>query len=295
MPQRTVTTVDGRRLVLTNLDKVLWPATGTTKAEALHYYARIAPVMLPHVRHRAASFLRFPDGVDGERFYTKQPPQGVPSWVPTVEVPASEGPRRHVSVDDLPSLMAMANLAALEIHVPQWCDGDPDTHDRLVVDLDPGPGVGMVECCRVALLLREELAEEGIEVWAKTSGAKGLHLYAPLDAWPAAPAVDRARDLARRLEAAHPDLVVHRMAKALRPGKVFVDWSQNASAKTTAAPYTLRARPEPAVSAPVGWDEVASCTRPEQLVFTPEQVVARAERHGDLLAGLLDPERAVAR
>lgn len=292
MPERTVTTVDGRRLVLSNLDKVLWPRTGTTKAEALHYYARIAPVMLPHLRRRPASFLRFPDGVDGERFYIKQPPPGLPQWVPTVPVPSGAGARRHVSVDDLPSLMAMANLAALELHVPQWRDSTPEVHDRLVIDLDPGPGMDLVACCRVALLVRAALAEDGLVCWAKTSGAKGLHLYAPLADVPAARVTDYARALARRLEAGHGDLVVHRMAKALRPGKVFVDWSQNASAKTTAAPYTLRARGTPAVSAPVTWEEVASCTDPEQLAFDPDQVVARAERDGDVLDGLLDPALA---
>ncbi|GGO95922.1 non-homologous end-joining DNA ligase [Wenjunlia tyrosinilytica] len=292
MPERTATTVEGRSLVLSNLDKVLWPATGTTKAEALHYYARIAPAMLPHLRERPASFVRFPDGVEAERFYTKNPPPGLPEWVATVRVNGKDGVRSHVVVNDLPSLMALANLAALEMHVPQWRDSRPDSHDRLVIDLDPGPGVGLVECCHVALLLREAMEEEGLSVWAKTSGAKGLHLYAPLTGLPEARVSGYAKSLARRFEDSHPDLVVHRMAKALRPGKVFVDWSQNATAKTTAAPYTLRARPVPAVSTPVSWEEIAECASPEDLAFTPEQVVERVAEHGDLLEGLLDPAAA---
>lgn len=288
MPQRTVTTVEGRRLVLSHLDKVLWPATGTTKAEALHYYARIAPVMLPHLRGRPASFLRFPDGVEAERFYIKNLPPGLPGWVPTARVPSSgeEGARDQVAVDDLPSLIAMANLGALEIHVPQWTRAGPHAHDRLVVDLDPGPGTGLCECCRVALLVRDALEADGLSAWAKTSGAKGLHLYTRLPGWTGRRAAEYAKAIARRLEAAHPDLVVHRMAKALRPGRVFVDWSQNSTAKTTAAPYTLRALATPSVSAPVTWEEVASCRDPRELAFTPDQVVARAEEHGDLLAGL---------
>jgi bifunctional non-homologous end joining protein LigD len=294
MPERTPTTVEGRSLVLSHLDKVLWPATGMTKAEALHYYAQVAPAMLPHLRGRAATFVRFPDGVEAERFYTKNPPPGTPDWVATVAVDGRDGRRTHVVVNDLASLMALANLAALEMHVPQWRDGRPEVHDRLVVDLDPGPGAGLVECCHVACLVRDAMAEDGLKVWAKTSGAKGLHLYVPLTAAPAERVTGYARDLARRLEEAHPALVVHRMAKALRPGKVFVDWSQNASAKTTAAPYTLRARPVPAVSTPVGWEEIEACTTARDLAFTPDEVVDRVTATGDLMEGLADPARAFA-
>lgn len=289
MPERTTTTVGGRRLVLSHLEKVLWPATGTTKAEALHYYAEVAPAMLPHLRGRPASFLRFPDGVEAERFYIKNLPPGLPGWVPTVEVAGAEGPRLHVAVDDLPSLMAMANLGALEIHVPQWTRAGADVHDRLVVDLDPGPGAGIVECCRVALLVREALAEDGLESWAKTSGAKGLHLYTRLPGRTGREASGYAKAVARRLEDGHPRLVVHRMAKALRPGRVFVDWSQNATAKTTAAPYTLRARERPTVSTPLAWGEIESCRDPRDLEFTPGQVLARVREHGDLMSGLHEP------
>lgn len=286
MPERTTTTVEGRRLVLSHLDKVLWPATGTTKAEALHYYAEIAPAMLPHLRGRPASFLRFPDGVGADRFYIKNLPPGLPDWVPTVEVPSSEGPRRQVAVDDLPSLMAMANLGALEIHVPQWTRAGADAHDRLVVDLDPGPGIGVVDCCRVALLVREALAADGLDTWAKTSGSKGLHLYARLPGATGREASGYAKGIAQRLENDHPQLITHRMTKSLRPGRVFVDWSQNATAKTTAAPYTLRARDRPTVSTPLTWDEVESCHSPGDVDFTPEDVLSRAAEHGDLMAGL---------
>lgn len=293
MPDRIATTVDGRRLALSNLEKVLWPATGFTKGEALHYYARVAPALLPHVRRRPASFVRFPDGVEGELFHIKHPPPGLPEWAPTTVVHGKEGSRRQVVVDDVPTLMALANLAALEIHVPQWtADGGRDAHDRLVVDLDPGPGIGLPECCRVALLVREALARDGLECWVKTSGSKGLHLYAPLLPAPGRRVSDYAKAMAQRLEADRPDLVLHRMARHLRPGKVFVDWSQNASAKTTAAPYTLRAGRTPTVSAPVEWDEVARCTRPEQLTFTPAEVLARLERGDDPFASLPDPARA---
>ncbi|MFJ6215940.1 non-homologous end-joining DNA ligase [Streptomyces sp. NPDC092296] len=293
MPDRIATTVEGRRLALGNLGKVLWPATGFTKGEALHYYAQVAPVLLPHLRRRPASFVRFPDGVDGERFYIKHPPPGLPPWAPTAEVSGKEGPRRQVVVDDTATLMALANLGALEIHVPQWtADGGRGAHDLLVVDLDPGPGAGLPDCCRVACLVRSALAADGLECWVKTSGSKGLHLYAPIVPVPERRVSGYARSMARRLEADHPELVLHRMAKQLRPGKVFVDWSQNASAKTTAAPYTLRARPAPTVSTPVSWAEVEGCGGAEQLSFTPEQVLARVARDGDLFAPLTDRGRA---
>jgi bifunctional non-homologous end joining protein LigD len=293
MPDRITTTVDGRRLALSNLGKVLWPADGFTKGEALHYYARIAPVVLPHLRRRPASFLRFPDGVQGELFYTKNPPPGLPEWAPTTEVTGKDGPRCQVTVDDLPTLMAVANLAALEIHVPQWtADSGPDAHDRLVVDLDPGPGVGLAECCRVALLVRDALAGDGLDCWVKTSGSKGLHLYVPLKPTTERRVSGYALALAQRLETDHPDLVLHRMAKRLRPGKVFVDWSQNASAKTTAAPYTLRARRVLAASAPLTWEEVAGCGRAGQLAFTPAEVLDRVAARGDPFAALTDPVEA---
>jgi bifunctional non-homologous end joining protein LigD len=289
---KTHTLVEGRQLALTHLDKVLWPETGFTKRQALHYYARVAPAMLPHVAGRPASFVRFPEGVDGPRFYTKNPPPGTPEWVHTVRVPGREGPKPHVAVDDLPTLMIMANLGALEIHVPQWRGDTPDAHDRLVIDLDPGPGMSVLDCARVALLIRGALADDGLTARPKTSGSKGLHLYVPLVPTPAAEVVDYARSLAVRLTARHPDLIVHSMAKALRPGRVLVDWSQNATAKTTAAPYTLRAGPRPTVSAPVSWERIEAARRPPDLTYPPERVLADLDRHGDPLAVLTDPAAA---
>lgn len=293
MPAGVETTVDGRRLTLTHLDKPLWP-NGWTKGEALHYYAQVAPMMLPHVRRRAVSFLRMPDGVDGQTFYVKNPPNGTPPWVARAEAPGREGAKEHITLDDLASLIALANLGCLEVHVPQWSAPDADVHDRLVVDLDPGPGATIVDCARVALAARAVLARDGLTGAVKTSGSKGLHLYASLDRAPAERAVAYAKSLARALSAALPAQVTATMAKAERPGKVFVDWSQNTTAKTTVAAYSLRARPVPAVSTPLGWDEVEACTRPEQLSFTPAQVLDRVDRYGDLLADLLDPALAAA-
>ncbi|MFI6584381.1 non-homologous end-joining DNA ligase [Embleya sp. NPDC050493] len=287
MPDRIATTVEGRSLTLTHLDKVWWPQTGYTKGQALDYYARLAPVLLPHVAGRPATFIRYPHGVDGGgRFYNKNVPAGAPDWVRTIEVIGRDENRRHVDVDSLPTLMWVANLSAIELHVPQW-GADPDGHDRLVLDLDPGPGAGLPECRRVALLARDLLAADGLTCVVKTSGSKGLHLYAALEPTPEAAVGAYAKALAVRLEREHPELVVHRMAKNLRTNHVFVDWSQNASAKTTAAPYTLRAQPEPTVSTPVSWAEIESDA---DLVFGPAQVLERVERDGDGFAPLLAAE-----
>ncbi|MET9438725.1 non-homologous end-joining DNA ligase [Streptomyces sp. NPDC006551] len=287
-----ITEVEGRRLALSNLDKVLHPLTGTTKGELLHYYATVADALLPHLRDRPVSFLRYPDGPDGQLFFTKNPPPGTPAWVNTTPVPRSEDPgARQVVVQDLPSLMWAANLV-VEFHTPQWRTDTPAVADRIVFDLDPGPPATVVECCRVALWLREQLAADGLETFAKTSGAKGLHLLVPLEPTPSEQVSAYAKQLAVRAEADHPALVVHRMARALRPGKVFVDHSQNAAAKTTATPYTLRARPRPTVSAPVTWEEVEGCEDPGQLVLLMDDIAPRLERYGELLEPLFDPDRA---
>ncbi|MET8245756.1 non-homologous end-joining DNA ligase [Streptomyces sp. NPDC005202] len=286
-----ITEVEGRRLTLSNLEKVLYPATGFTKGEMLHYYATIADALLPHLRDRPLSFLRYPDGPDGQVFFVKNVPPGTPEWVTTAEVPRSEGPARMVLVQDLPSLMWAANLVT-EFHTPQWVIGAPGEADRLVFDLDPGPPTTVVECCRVAVWLRERLAADGIEAYAKTSGSKGLHLLAEVRAASSERTTEYAKGLAVEAERAMPRLVLHRMTRSLRPGKVFVDWSQNAARKTTAAPYTLRARAEPMVSAPVTWEEVEECRVPERLEFMASDIVPRLQDYGDLLAPLLDVERA---
>ena len=286
-----ITEVAGRRLALSNLEKVLYPATGFTKGEVLHYYATTADALLPHLRDRPLSFLRYPDGPDGQVFFAKNVPPGTPDWVTTAEVPRSEGPARMVVVQDLASLMWAANLVT-EFHTPQWVVGEPAEADRIVFDLDPGPPASVVECCEVALWLRERLAADGVAAYAKTSGSKGLHLLAAVRGSSSDEVSEYAKGLAVEAEKAMPRLVLHRMTRSLRPGKVFVDWSQNAARKTTATPYTLRARPEPWVSAPVTWAEVEACRYPAQLSFTAPDLAPRIQDYGDLLAPLLDPDRA---
>ncbi|MFJ6695508.1 non-homologous end-joining DNA ligase [Streptomyces sp. NPDC091272] len=284
-----MTEVEGRKLALSNLEKVLYPATGTTKGELLHYVATTAGALLPHVHDRPMSFLRFPDGPQGETFFAKNPPPGRPAWVKTVEVSRSEGvAARQVLVADLPSLMWAANLV-VEFHVPQWRAESPGVADRMVFDLDPGEPATAAECCEVALWLRDRLAADGLGAWVKTSGSKGLHVLVPVEPTPSDRVSAYAKAIAVEAEAKLPELVVHRMARALRKGRVFVDFSQNSAAKTTAAPYTVRARSEPTVSTPLTWEEVGTGkTDAGSLVFRLDDVTRRLERHGDLLAPLLD-------
>jgi bifunctional non-homologous end joining protein LigD len=293
--ERSTVEVDGRRLSLSNLDKVLFP-DGFTKGEVVDYYVRVAPVLLPHVTARPMSFQRFPDGTASKGFFAKNAPRGTPDWVRTVELPApgSSMDREtldYVVVDDLPTLVWAANLAALELHVPQWTVGPRGgvrDCDRLVLDLDPGAPATAVECAEVALLLRDLVAEDGLTPVVKSSGSKGLQVYATVEPVSDRRTSDYARDLARRLEKSHPTLVVSQMRKDLRGGKVFVDWSQNNAAKTTVAPYALRARPEPWVSTPLSWDEVAAVRRPEDVRFRAEETLERVETLGDLFAPLLE-------
>ncbi len=286
--------VDGRRLSLSNLDKVLFP-DGFTKGEVVDYYVRVAPVLLPHVTGRPMSFQRFPDGTDSKGFFAKNAPRGTPDWVRTVELPApgSSMDREtldYVVVDDLPTLVWAANLAALELHVPQWSVGPRGgvrEPDRLVLDLDPGAPATAVECAEVALLLRDLVTADGLTPVVKSSGSKGLQVYAAVEPVSDRRTSDYARHLAQTLEKSHPKLVVSQMRKDLRGGKVFVDWSQNNAAKTTVAPYALRARPEPWVSTPLTWDEVAAVRRPEDVQFRAEQTLERVDDHGDLFEALL--------
>ena len=293
---RVAVEVAGRRLSLSNLDKVLYPADGFTKGEVIDYYSRIAPVLLPHVAGRPATRTRWPDGVTGPSFFEKNAPSHTPEWVRTVTLPSPGSSRdrdtiSYILVQDLPTLVWLANLAALELHVPQWTVGPRGAvreADRLVLDLDPGAPAGLRECARVALLLRDRLSADGLDAVVKTSGSKGLQLYAAVRPVPAARTHDYARALAQELEAAHPKLVVHRMEKAVRRGRVLIDWSQNAAAKTTVAPYSLRARERPTVSAPVTWDEVADAADGRPLVLTAPDVLDRVARDGDLFASLLD-------
>lgn len=289
---RIAVDVQGRQLTLTNLDKVLYPASGFTKAQVVDYYTRVAPVLLPHLADRALTRKRYPDGVEGQVFFEKNAPRGTPDWVRTVRLPSPGSTKSretidYVVVDGLAALVWTANLASLELHTHQWRVGS-DSPDQLVFDLDPGEPATVVECCQVARLLRPLLAADGLTPLAKTSGSKGLQLYARAETFGSAEETSAyAKALAQRLEAEYPELVVHRMTKSLRTGKVLVDWSQNSAAKTTVSVYSLRARPRPTVSTPVTWAEVDACRRPQDLVFGSEDVLARVAEHGDLFAPLL--------
>jgi bifunctional non-homologous end joining protein LigD len=295
--QKLAVEVEGRTLTLTNLDKVLYPGTGFTKGQVIDYYRRIAPVLLPHIAGRPLTLKRYPDGVDHAYFYEKNAPRHRPPWVPTKRIPSPGSTKTRETVEyvvagDLPTLIWAANLADLEIHTPMWRLPHIAEPDLLVFDLDPGAPANLADCCRVALLLRPLLEQAGLHPLAKTSGGKGMQLYAALSGMTSEQASELARALAEHLEQAHPGLVVSRMTKALRPGKVFIDWSQNNAAKTTVAPYSLRAMPQPTVSTPVSWDEVAACRRPDDLTFTSDAVLDRVAHDGDLLSPLITPEPA---
>ncbi|WP_454858860.1 ATP-dependent DNA ligase [Promicromonospora soli] len=290
--QQTVS-VDGHRLRLSNLDKVLYPASGTTKGEVLHYLTQVAPVLLPHAANRPATRKRWPDGTGGQMFFQKNLDASTPSWVKRRKIQHKTSANDYVLVNDLATLTWLGQTATLELHTPQWQFGrtgarlDPD---RLVLDLDPGPGAGLPECAQVARWAREILQGMGLEPYPVTSGSKGIHLYAALgkaqDTRLDSDAVSAvAHELARYLESEHPDLVVSDMSKKLRPGKVLVDWSQNSGSKTTIAPYSLRGLDRPWVAAPRTWAELDD---PDLAQLTPDDVVARIEVDGDLLAPLLE-------
>ena len=290
--------VEGRTLKISNLDKVLYPRTGTTKGEVLNYYAQIAPVLLPHLKDRAVTRIRWPHGVEDKSFFEKNTPAGTPSWVRTASVPTtgSRGSSRHGDhlvfpiVDDLATLTWLVNLAALELHVHQWTvnrTGRPRNPNRLVIDLDPGEPAGLPECCNVALLVRDRLAERDLDARAVTSGSKGLHLYAALPGkLNSEETTGLAKEVAEELQKEHPKLVTATMTKSRRSGKVFLDWSQNAGSKTTISPYSLRGRDRPTVATPITWDEVeAGAEDPlglEQFRF--EEVLERVVDRGDLFA-----------
>jgi len=292
---KVVVDVEGRQVALTNLEKVLYP-DGFTKGQVLDYYTRIAPVLLPHLAGRALTRKRYPDGVEGQVFFEKNAPRGTPEWVRVETLPSPGSSKNrdtidYVVVDELATLVWTANLASLELHTHMWRvsdDGVALPPDLVVFDLDPGPPATIVECCQVAQLLRPLLEADGLDPLAKTSGSKGLQLYARADGFGSAEETSAyAKKLAQRLEKEQPELVVHRMTKSLRDGKVLVDWSQNSAAKTTVSVYSLRAREHPTVSTPVTWEEVEACRKPADLVFTSDDVLARVEEHGDLFAPLL--------
>lgn len=299
MPDRFVVRLAGRDLELSNLDKLMFPAAGFTKGEVIDYYTRIAPVLLPHLRDRPVTRIRYPNGVDGVHFFEKNRPGGTPDWVrlATLPVPGSTKSRETIDfvvVDELPTLVWLANLAAIELHTPQWRLGiDPD---MLVVDLDPGAPAGLRECCAVAVLMRDRLAEDGIAAYPKTSGKKGMQLCCPVAGTQDAEVVaGYAKRVAEELARLVPGSITAKMAKQLRPGKIFIDWSQNSAAKTTVTPYSLRAGVTPTASTPLAWDETEAMATgdAEARQFTAAEVLDRVERLGDLLSGLGDAGPAV--
>ncbi|MFI5934916.1 non-homologous end-joining DNA ligase [Actinoplanes sp. NPDC051494] len=287
--------IEGRDLELSNLDKLMYPAAGFTKGEVIDYYTRVAPVLLPHLEGRALTRIRYPNGVDGAHFFEKNKPGGTPSWVrlETMPVPGSTRAREtldFVVVDELATLVWVANLASLELHTPQWRIGHHP--DLLVVDLDPGAPAALRECCAVAMLMRDRLAVDGLRAYPKTSGKKGMQLCVPISGEQDAEVVTGyAKRVAEELAAQVPGSITAKMARAVRPGKIFIDWSQNAAAKTTVAPYSLRALGEPTASTPLTWDEVSAMALGETPArqLTAAEVLDRVADHGDLLADLLTP------
>ena len=280
-----VTEIEGRQLTLTNLDKVLYP-DGTTKGQVIDYYVRIAPVLLPYLAGRNITMKRYPNGVDGQSFYNKNIPSHAPEWVERVALHDNT----YIVCRDLPTLVWMANLAALELHVPLHRGADDSWDpDRIVFDLDPGPGTGIAECCEVALLIADVLRPLGMTLRAKTSGSKGMQLYAiapaPMPYRGDGGTTELAHRLADGMALAHPELIVAKQAKELRPGKILIDWSQNVQAKTTVCAYSLRARPTPTVSTPLDWSEVEAGANGAPLKFVSTDVVRRVDESGDLFAG----------
>ena len=292
----SIVEVEGRELKLSNLDKVLYP-TGFTKGEMIDYYAKIAPAIIPHLRDRAVTLRRFPEGVENldAAFFEKRCPKHRPKWVKTVTVLA--GPRAgdidFCACQDLPTLTWMAQLAAIELHPSLSKARYPDRPTVLAFDLDPGPPANVIDCCRIAVRIRDLFSHFGLECYPKTSGSKGLQVYLPLNN----PRTDYdetkpfARAIAQLLEKQYPKEVLSRMPKIERTGKVFIDWSQNHPRKTTVAVYSLRAKPRPTASTPISWDEVSDALErndPECLVFEAGEVVSRFEEHGDLFAPVLE-------
>lgn len=289
MSKKTEIEVAGKKLTVSSLDKVLYPATGFTKGQVIDYYIGIAPVLLPHLKDRPITLKRYPNGVDGFFFYEKQCPSHRPEWLKTTEVPSrrEEGKIDYCMMNDLPALVWAANLADLELHTFLHRAPAITRPTALAFDLDPGAPADMVLCCRVGLWLRAILEELGLQTFAKTSGSKGLQIYVPLNTTtPYAKTKPFAHALAERLEREHPDHVVSRMQKTLRKGKVLIDWSQNDEHKTTVNVYSLRAKSHPTISTPVAWPEVETVAKKgdaSRLNFDSEAVLQRVQEHGTCL------------
>src|SRR5438105_4183693 len=292
MSEKAQLIVEGKKLAVSNLNKVLYPKAGFTKGQVIDYYIRIAPVLLPHLKDRPLTMKRYPNGVDKPFFYEKNCPVHRPSWVKTAKV-WSEGNQRDMNyclAQDLPTLVWAANLADIELHTSLARKKDVARPTMMVFDLDPGTPADIVQCCQVGLWLRDLLSEMKLKSFAKTSGSKGLQVYVPLNT---AVTYDDtkglSRALAEHLEREHVDLVTANMSKALRKGKVFVDWSQNDEHKTTVCVYSLRAKEEPTVSTPVTWDEVANCLKKKKadlLKFRSDKTLVRVEKMGDLFEAI---------
>jgi bifunctional non-homologous end joining protein LigD len=291
--KQTTVDVGGRHLSASNLDKVLWPATGTTKGDMIDYYVRVARVMLPHLAGRPVTLKRFPEGVGGSSFFEKNCPSHKPSWVETVRM----GDVWYCLLEEPAALAWTANLAAIELHPTLGAAPHLDRATSVVFDLDPGEPAGMVQCAQVAVIVRDLLGQLGIECWPKTSGSKGLQVYAPLNNGTAfAETAPFANAVAQLLELRHGDLVISRQDKAARRGKVLIDWSQNAPSKTTVSVYSLRAKPEPTVSTPVSWPEVEEAVSggsAQGLVFSWQDVLGRVEQSGDLMAEVLERKQSL--
>ena len=284
--------IEGRELTLSNLDKVLYPAAGFRKADVIDYYRRIAPAMLPHLAGRPPTLVRAPDGAAGERFFEKNCPSHHPEWVDSAPGNEATGGTSGCLVDELPTLVWLANLAALELHTHQWTLADPAHPTAMVIDLDPGPPASIVDCCRVALALHETLAQLDLQCAVKTSGGKGLHLSVPVIGSGATDEETKrfALALGQLLESRDPDRVLVDMTRSKRPGKVFIDWSQNDRHKTTVCAYSLRLHDRPTVSTPLAWSEVEHALDSDDegaLTFEAGSVLERVAEHGDLYADSL--------
>lgn len=286
---RTTLSIDGQAVKLSSLDRVMYPETGFTKGQVIDYYRAVADVLLRQLRDRVVTQIRFPEGIGGDRFYQKNASRYTPKWIRTFVIPASPGsdkPSKKVTwpvIDGEAGLVWFANQGALELHTPQWHvgpRGGVGRPDRLVMDLDPGEGMGPDDCAAIARLVRDRLAGDGLPLFPVTSGGKGIHLYAPVSGKSATTVHGYVRDVARELAEAHPERIVAVQAKEQRVGKVMIDWSQNHPAKSTATPYTLRGKPGgPTVAAPRAWEEIVDGLTQ----LTPNQVIARLERDGDLM------------
>ena len=289
--ERVEVKVGERKLSLSNLDKVLWPETGFTKGQLIDYYSRIAPAMIPHLERRPITLRRWPNGVTGQSFFEKNCPSHHPPWVDSVQM----GDVRYCLLDEPASLVWVANLAAIELHPSLARAPDLDQPTAVVFDLDPGPPADVITCAKVAFTLRSALERLGMQAWPKTSGSKGLQVYAPLNSGAGYSRVKPfAQALAQLLERDHPDLVVSVMDKSVRKNKVMIDWSQNTASKTTVSVYSVRALDRPSVSTPVTWDELdaaLSAGDAAALRFEPEQVLERVEELGDLHAAVLEMQQ----